>query len=71
MDTIVVGVPDERLGEAVAAAIVVREGATLDEDDLKRFLDGRIAAHKIPTTTWFRTEALPRNAMGKIVRGEL
>ncbi len=67
----VFGVPDERLGEAVGAAIVVRDGATLDEAELRRFLDGRIAAHKIPTTTWFRSEALPRNATGKFLKRAL
>jgi long-chain acyl-CoA synthetase len=67
----VFGVPDERLGEAVAAAIVVRDGATLDESALAAFLDGRIAKHKIPTTTWFRSEALPRNATGKFLKRAL
>ncbi|HET8931741.1 MAG TPA: class I adenylate-forming enzyme family protein [Acidimicrobiales bacterium] len=67
----VFGVPDERLGEAVAAAIVVRDGSTLDEAGLRTFLDGRIAAHKIPTTTWFRTESLPRNATGKFLKRAL
>jgi long-chain acyl-CoA synthetase len=67
----VFGVPDERLGEAVAAAIVLRDGESLDQDGLRAFLDGRIAAHKIPTTTWFRSEALPRNATGKFLKRNL
>ena len=44
----VFGVPDERLGEDVGAVIVLREGAKLDADELRAFLDGRIAKHKIP-----------------------
>jgi long-chain acyl-CoA synthetase len=67
----VFGVPDERLGEAVAAAVVVRPGATLDEAELSAFLADRIARFKIPTTMWFRDEQLPRNANGKFLKREL
>ena len=67
----VFGVPDERLGEEVGAAIVLRAGASLDEDELRTFLADRIAKFKIPTHVWFRTEPLPRNANGKFVKREL
>jgi long-chain acyl-CoA synthetase len=67
----VFGVPDERLGEAVAAAIVLRPDATLSADDLRAFLAERIAKHKIPEQIWFRDEALPRNASGKFLKREL
>ncbi|MET0458537.1 MAG: class I adenylate-forming enzyme family protein [Ilumatobacteraceae bacterium] len=67
----VFGVPDERLGEDVGAVIVLREGADLDADGLRAFLDGRIAKHKIPATIWFRETPLPRNANGKFVKREL
>ena len=67
----VFGVPDDRLGEAVAAAIVVRDGAALTEEQLSDFLGGRIAKFKIPERIWFRTEQLPRNANGKFVKREL
>jgi long-chain acyl-CoA synthetase len=67
----VFGMPDERLGESVAAAVVLRPGATLDEDALSAFLRERIANFKIPTTVWFRTEQLPRNANGKFMKREL
>jgi len=67
----VFGVPDDRLGEAVAAAIVLRDGAKLTEDELATFLHERIAKFKVPTTVWFRTEQLPRNASGKFVKREL
>ncbi|MFW2335106.1 class I adenylate-forming enzyme family protein [Ilumatobacter sp.] len=67
----VFGVPDDRLGEAVAAAIVLREDSTTTEDDLATFLADRIAGFKIPTTMWFRREQLPRNASGKFVKREL
>jgi acyl-CoA synthetase (AMP-forming)/AMP-acid ligase II len=67
----VFGVPDERLGEDVGAVVVLREGATLDADGLRAFLDGRLAKHKIPASIWFREEQLPRNANGKFLKREL
>ncbi len=67
----VFGVPDERLGEEVGAAIVLRDGASLDEDGLGSFLAERIAKFKIPAHVWFRTEPLPRNANGKFVKRDL
>src|SRR5690606_22097934 len=44
----VFGVPDERLGEEVGAAIVLREGSSLDAEGLQAFLADRIAKFKIP-----------------------
>ncbi len=67
----VFGVPDERLGEEVGAAVVLRPGATLDADGLRAFLASRIAKHKIPAHVWFLDEQLPRNANGKFVKREL
>ncbi len=67
----VFGVPDERLGEAVAVAIVLRPGAELTADELRDFLATRIAKHKIPEWTWFLEHALPRNASGKFLKREL
>jgi long-chain acyl-CoA synthetase len=67
----VFGVPDERLGEDVGAVIVLRDGAELDADELRTFLDGRIAKHKIPASIWFRDSPLPRNANGKFLKREL
>ena len=67
----VFGVPDDRLGEAVAAAVVLRAGGSLTEDELSAFLSERIAKFKIPATVWFRTEQLPRNANGKFLKREL
>jgi long-chain acyl-CoA synthetase len=67
----VFAVPDERLGETVGAAIVVREGAELDAPTLQAFLAERIARHKVPDRIWLRDEALPRNASGKFLKREL
>jgi long-chain acyl-CoA synthetase len=67
----VFGVPDERLGEEVGAAIVLRPGASLTEDELGIHLAARIAKFKIPSRIWFLNEQLPRNANGKFVKREL
>ncbi|HZB42059.1 MAG TPA: AMP-binding protein [Ilumatobacter sp.] len=67
----VFGVPDERLGEDVAAAVVLCDGATLTATDLQVFLAQRIAKYKIPATIWIRSDALPRNANGKFMKREL
>jgi long-chain acyl-CoA synthetase len=67
----VFGMPDERLGEEVAAAVVLRPGASLTQDDLKAYLGERIARHKVPARVWFLDEQLPRNASGKFVKREL
>ena len=67
----VFGIPDERLGEDVAAVIVLREGHELSADDLRHFLSARLAKHKIPATIWFRDTPIPRNANGKFLKREL
>jgi long-chain acyl-CoA synthetase len=67
----VFGIPDDRLGEDVAVAVVVRPGANLDASALRTFLVERIATFKIPSTIWFRDEQLPRNANGKFLKREL
>ncbi len=67
----VFGIPEERLGEEVAAVIVLRPGRSLTEKELQEFLSGTIAKHKIPTKIWFRDEPIPRNASGKFLKREL
>ena len=67
----VFGVPDDRLGEIVGAAVVLAPGATLTEDDLRARLGEHLAKFKIPERVWFLNEALPRNANGKFVKRDL
>jgi acyl-CoA synthetase (AMP-forming)/AMP-acid ligase II len=62
----VYGVPDERLGEALAATIMVRAGSTLSEDSVRNHVAGRLAAFKVPTHVFIQQENLPRIASGKI-----
>lgn len=67
----VFGIPDERLGEDVAAVIVLRDGHSLTQPELAEFLAVSLAKHKIPATVWFRDEPIPRNASGKFLKREL
>ncbi|MGH9047964.1 MAG: class I adenylate-forming enzyme family protein [Acidimicrobiales bacterium] len=67
----VFGVPDQRLGEQVAAAIVVKPGATLSAAELQAHVGARLAPFKVPTLVTFSTEQLPRGATGKILKREL
>jgi long-chain acyl-CoA synthetase len=71
LEAAVCGLPDERLGESVAAVVVVRDGAHLTEEQLTAFLSTRLASYKIPTRIAFTTERLPTNATGKIVKSAL
>ena len=67
----VFGVPHERLGEEVGVAILPKDGLALDPQDLWKFLEGKIGAHKIPVHVVVMTEPLPRNAAGKFLKREL
>ena len=69
----VVGVPDERFGQALAAFIVPEEDANLDElseEKIKAYVKERLARHSVPRYVNLRDE-LPRNAVGKVVGREL
>ncbi|HEX3090738.1 MAG TPA: class I adenylate-forming enzyme family protein [Ilumatobacteraceae bacterium] len=67
----VFGIPDERLGEEVAVAIHLVEGATLTADELRAFLSKKIAAFMIPSRIVFVDEPLPRNPAGKFLKREM
>lgn len=67
----VFGVPDERLGEEVGAAVVLRPGAELSAEALREHLAGLIAKHKAPRYIWFMNDPLPRNASGKFLKRQL
>ena len=67
----VFGMPDDRLGEEVAAAVLPHPGAFIDEASLQAFLSERIAKYKIPARVWILDQPIPRNASGKFVKREL
>ena len=67
----VFGGPDERLGEVPVAVIHARPESGLDEESLRAFLQGRLAAFKVPARMLFSADPLPRLGTGKIDRVEL
>jgi len=69
-DAAVLGVADPTWGEAGAAFVVVRPGATLSANDVIRFLEGKLARYKLPKAVHF-LDVLPRTAYGKVVKPEL
>ncbi len=66
----VVGVEDEVWGEAVAAAVLTREGAGLELEELRDWAGGRLSRYKIPKKLKVLDD-FPRNAMGKVMKPEL
>ncbi len=71
LECAVFGVPDDRLGEEVAGAIVVREGCSLTGAQIRQYCAPKIAKYKIPRYLWLQTELLPRNANGKFLKRDL
>ncbi|WAL40422.1 long-chain-fatty-acid--CoA ligase [Brevibacterium sp. BRM-1] len=70
LEAAVWGRPDERWGEVPAAGVVLREGHSLGIEELRAWLEGRLAHFKIPRELHI-VDALPRNASGKVRKVEL
>jgi acyl-CoA synthetase (AMP-forming)/AMP-acid ligase II len=64
----VFGIPDEKWGELVAAAIVLRPGTTLSAEALMQYCKKRIASYKAPRHIDFLTGELPKSGSGKILK---
>ena len=69
-ECVVVGVDDVEWGQRVCCAAELRQGATLELDDLKEWARPRLAPYKIPKDLACVTQ-LPRNAMGKVIKPEV
>ena len=70
LECAVVGVPDAEWGERVAAALVLRADCTLELASLREWGREMLAVHKLPSRLLV-VEALPRNAMGKVVKPQV
>ena len=66
----VVGVPHDDLGEEVGAAVALKPGQKVSEDELREFAKERLAAYKYPRHLWI-VEELPKGPTGKILRREV
>ena len=66
-DVAVAGLPDRRMGETVAAFVVLADGAEADWDALRAHARATLAGFKVPES-WHAVPELPRNAGGKVLR---
>jgi acyl-CoA synthetase (AMP-forming)/AMP-acid ligase II len=67
----VVGVPDRMMGEKVGAAIVLKPGAQAEAGEILHYAKEHLADFKVPQYVVFRSETLPRNPGGKILKKKL
>jgi long-chain acyl-CoA synthetase len=66
----VLGVPHDELGEEVAAAVALKDGADTSVEELRDFIKQQVAAYKYPRHIWF-VEELPKGPTGKILKREI
>ncbi|MBS5843849.1 MAG: AMP-binding protein [Clostridiales bacterium] len=64
-DVQVIGVPDKNYGEEVCACVILKQGETATEDELKEFIRENLSRHKMPRYIWFM-DTFPMTASGKI-----
>jgi fatty-acyl-CoA synthase len=70
LEVAVFGVDDEKFGQRLKAVVVVRDGASLTADDVKKHVKANLAAYKVPREVDFVDE-LPRTSTGKVLKREL
>ena len=66
-DVQVIGVPDKKYGEEAMACIILKEGETIDEPEMRAFITKSLARHKVPKYIDF-VDSFPMNAAGKILK---
>jgi long-chain acyl-CoA synthetase len=71
IDAALIGLPHHSLGEEPAAVVHLAPGAQASEEELKGWVRERLAVFKTPVRIAFLDQPLPRNANGKILKGEL
>ncbi len=66
-DVQVIGVPDKQYGEEIMACIILKEGESMTEEEMKSYIAANMARHKVPRYIDF-VDAFPMNAAGKILK---
>ncbi|MCQ2463814.1 MAG: AMP-binding protein, partial [Clostridia bacterium] len=66
-DVQVIGVPDKDYGEEIMACVILKDGETSSEEEIKEFVKANMAKHKVPRYVDFITE-FPMNAAGKVLK---
>ena len=66
-DVQVIGVPDEQYGEEIMACVILKDGETMTEAEMKEFINAHMARHKVPKYIDF-VDSFPMNVAGKILK---
>ena len=66
-DVQVIAIPDKKYGEEAMACIVLKEGCEISEPEMRDFITGRLARHKVPRYIEF-VDSFPMNAAGKVLK---
>ena len=69
-DVAAVGMPDEKMGERICVFVVPLQGEEFTFEDMKSYMEDKMAVYKIPEKLEI-TNAIPRNPVGKVMKGQL
>ncbi|MFC1535033.1 class I adenylate-forming enzyme family protein [Thermodesulfobacteriota bacterium] len=71
LEAAVFGIPQEDLGEELAAVVVLKEGAQIDTNGIRQYVKDRVAPYKYPRIIKISREPLPKGGSGKILKKEV